>query len=124
MIQLELSHNPIKSFAPLRNMHELEGIQMGHNILMTDLSPLVGKTKLASVLLWGPPVSDLSPLTDLPNIEYIDMCGNKISEIPSFENAPNLKKLYIFDNQVSDVSILENLTGLERLKLATTILQT
>ena len=110
--------NPVQTLSPLANMEELEGIQLSHNFLITDISVLAGKEKLASVLMWGPPITDMSPLANLPNIEYIDLCGNKISEIPSLENAPKLKKLYLRDNHISDVSVLQNLTGLERLNLA------
>ena len=109
--------NPVQDLSPLANMEELEGIQLSHNFLITDISVLAGKEKLKEVLMWGPPITDMSPLANLPNIEHIDLCGNKISEIPSLENAPKLKKLYLRDNQISDVSILQNLTGLERLNL-------
>ena len=117
MIQMSMEHNPITSFSALTNMEELQGIQISHNNIINDITPLAGKAKLRGVLIWGCPITDISPLTDLPSIEYIDLCGNQISEIPSFENAPKLKKLYIYNNKVSDVSILKNHTQLERLNL-------
>ncbi|MDE0634566.1 MAG: leucine-rich repeat domain-containing protein [Candidatus Poribacteria bacterium] len=107
----------ITSLSALEGLTELENIQAGHNFKISDLSPLAGKKKFKSILLWGPPISDLSPLANLPNIENINMCGNEISVIPSFENAPKLKTLYIFNNNVSNVSTLQNLKGLERLNL-------
>ena len=117
MIQMSMEHNPITSFSALTNMEELQSIQISHNNIINDITPLAGKTKLRSVLIWGCPITDISPLADLPSIDYIDLCGNQISEIPSFENAPKLKKLYIYNNEVSDVSVLQNHTNLERLNL-------
>jgi Leucine-rich repeat (LRR) protein len=90
---------------------------------VADLAPLAGLRRLASLELYGAPVSDLSPLAELPAMreaERLDLSGTAVASLAGIEAAPKLRDLRLIGAPVRDVAPLGELDRLQVLWLAGT----
>jgi Leucine-rich repeat (LRR) protein len=83
----------------------------------TDLSPLAGLTKLATVNLVNSQISDLSPLSAMSSLRSLTLTNNKISDVSPLAGLTGLTTLGLGTNKIDDVSSLSGLNVLTVLAL-------
>ena len=109
-----------------RSVRNLQGLECAKNMTgisdlgggqLTDISPLVGLTKLEWLDLYNNQITDLSPLAGLTKLEWLDLYNNKITDISPLAGLTKLWSLNLGDNQITDLSPLAGLTNLGGLNL-------
>ncbi|WP_345528078.1 leucine-rich repeat domain-containing protein [Nocardioides endophyticus] len=83
----------------------------------TDLSPLTGLAKLATVGLINSQISDLSPLSAMSSLRSLTLTNNKISDVSPLAGLTGLTTLGLGANQIADVGSLSGLDALTGLTL-------
>ncbi len=101
LTRLEVRNRGIKNLTGLEHAHNLERLELGSEYIkgegfvnsntISDLSPLVGLSKLAYLNLARSGISDISPLAELTQLTELYLHGN---------------------NNISDISALSELTQL------------
>jgi serine/threonine protein kinase/Leucine-rich repeat (LRR) protein len=103
-------HSPgleyVSDLSPLEGM-PLEDLDLSHQTLISDLSPLA-HTRLRELVVCYSRVRDLSPLKGLP-LEHLGIFGTKVSDLTPLKNMPSLTSLDIVETPVKDLSALEGL---------------
>ena len=95
---------------------EVKYIDLGHNVLVTDISFVSSMPKLEVAVLAMNYWTDASPLADCPELEYLEIQTTYLSDLTPLSGLKKLKHLnicYLFD--LEDISPLYELTQLERL---------
>ena len=87
---------------------------------ISDLSFLVGLTKLTHLNLAGTEVTDLSVLAGLPNLTYLDISFTQVSDVSALAGLTNLTLLDLSNTKVSNVAVLAGLKNLGGLFLTGT----
>lgn len=103
----------------------LEGVQYAKNLVqlhandgtLSDLTPLMGLTKLRVLRLWNSQISDLTPLAGLHELEVLALSNNRITDITPLRGLTSLTELYLGANQISDISALSGLNKVWQLYL-------
>ena len=125
--------------APNANIQDLTGIEYAYNLrflnlsseyiedkgyvnknTVTDLSPLIGLTRLTYLNLSHTKLVDLSTLSGLTNLNTLGLSNNNISDITALSALINLTWLGLSSNNISDISALSGLTNLASLGLNST----
>jgi len=84
----------------------------------TDLSPLAGLAKLATLSLVSGQVSDLGPMSAMSSLRSLTLTNNKISDVSPLAGLTGLTTLGLGTNKITDVSSLSGLNALTVLALA------
>lgn len=103
--------NQISDLTPLVGLTKLEQLDLARN-RVSDLTPLAGLVNLRSLRLDENQVSDLTPLAGLTNLTSLELEFNEISDISPLAGLTKMAALSLRDNQVGDVAPLAGLTGL------------
>lgn len=120
--KLLLSDNTISDISVLKNMPELEVVELRRLYGsspggIADISALSGLRSLRSLNLSSNSVSDLTPLASCTALTELHLNGNKISDISALASLSSLTVLSLGYNDISDLSPLSGLTGLKNLSL-------
>ncbi|OJJ23309.1 hypothetical protein BKI52_02825 [marine bacterium AO1-C] len=108
----------ITDLTPLKNLTELEILDIGHNQIV-DLTPLEHLKKLRVLNLPSNQITDISPLSQLKNLNKLNLFKNKIQSLEPLLGHDKLTLLLAMENQISsiDLGLLNSLTALESLFL-------
>ena len=123
LTRLEVRNREIKNLTGLEHAHNLERLELGSEYIkgegfvnsntISDLSPLVGLSKLAYLNLARSGISDISPLVELTQLTELYLHGNNnISDISALSELTQLNILEFSGNEISDLSPLSGLTQL------------
>ncbi len=112
--------------APRQKIHNLEGLQHCHSLMLveftdnviSDLTPLAELTKLQSVSLAGNHIADLSPLAKLTAIQLLDLSGNEVRNLDALRKMTNMRTLYLADNKLDCIAALAKLQKISGLDVA------
>jgi len=111
--ELHLGSNNIQSLEPLKDLQELEYINVSGGTI-NDISPLAGKTKLKTANISGTKnIVDVSFLSSLEQIEELYLNGNKISDIAPLSTLNGLKVLGLSQNKIEDIASAKSLLSLQ-----------
>ena len=134
---LDLAFNSIADISVLRNLANLEWVELTLNRDVTDISPLNNLTSLEWVDLSFTSITDvtLSGLTNLRHLQlrnnlitdielseftslsWLDLRNNRITDISTLSGLTSLTDLLLENNSITDISPLSGLTGLTFLNL-------
>ena len=122
LMRLEAPNRGIKDLTGLEHAHNLEVLNLGSEYIqgegivnsntISDLSPLVGLSKLASLNLTGSGISDLSPLAGLTQLTELYLYLNNISDLSPLAGLTQLAALDLSGDEIWDLSPLSGLTQL------------
>ena len=110
-------NSDIASISGLEYATNLKNLKLPHNSF-SDISPIVGLTKLTVLNLWGCRfIEDISPLRNLRNLEILLLTYSKVSDLRPLSGLTRLGLLELESNQIVDISPLASLINLQRLDL-------
>lgn len=115
--QLVASDTGVSNLSGLEYCTNLENLYLQRNYV-TDLSPIVGLSKLRAITLtysYGSP--DFTLLSKLSSLEYLSLQGCNVSDISFLGKLNKLQTLWLGMNTISDISPLTKLTRLQYLSL-------
>jgi hypothetical protein len=102
-------------FVQLKNLLNMETLNLAKNIDITDLEALGKFKNLKELDISNTLISDLSPLRNHTKLEYLHIPNTKITDLSPLKYAIHLKVLHIHNTEISDLSVLKNFTKLEKL---------
>lgn len=102
------SSTPVAALTGLECAVNLIGIHMNKGTF-TDLSPLAGLPKLASLNLVNGEIVDISPLVGLQALHHLDLHSNKIVDLTPVAALVSTPEIILSDNQITDLSPLVGL---------------
>ena len=79
--RLEAHNRDISDLTGLEFATNLQEIRANNNLIVADLSPLAGLSKMEVIQFRGNVIRDLSPLSGLINLRIIDVHDNLISDL-------------------------------------------
>jgi hypothetical protein len=85
---------------------------------ITTIAPLIGLTKLRSLVLQNNLITDLQPLSRMPNLKYLNCFANRITDLAPLESLRLLEELVIGKNPLISLSVLEELGNLQKLSIS------
>lgn len=83
----------------------------------SDLSPLAGLTKLATLVLPYGQISNLTPLANLSSLKQLQLPNNKITDLSPLSGLTGLTGLALTNNQIRDVNDIPTAPGMTALQL-------
>ena len=117
--ELRGASSEITDLTGLEHAHNLRVMSVqGVGIMVLDLSPLVGLTRLQNLFLFSNNISDISLVSNLTQLQVLGLSYNNISDISPLTSLIQLKQLLLGNNAISDISPLADLTQLQRLNLS------
>ncbi|MFH2123484.1 MAG: leucine-rich repeat domain-containing protein [Pseudomonadota bacterium] len=114
MVELDFYMSEIKEISFVKNMPDLEVLDLYADKLVTDLSPLTGLKKLRDLNLYMTRATDLSVLNTLPALEKVWIQFSTVKDLSFLQNAHNLRELAA--NWCKDLTDISALAGKDRLK--------
>lgn len=110
--ELYLHYNKIRSLYKLKNMSELEVLDLGRNKISTiDISSISQLHKLRYLnISYNPKVKDISELYQLPLLEELVIDGKHTKNFKAIVKMPNLKCLIVNDpteDQIKELEVLQ-----------------
>ncbi len=105
----------------IKNIVNLEEIDLSINKEITDLQPLSRLTKLRKVNCSNTNVNNVDGLRNLINLEILDCSNTKITNFESLKYTTNLRNLYFNNTSVTDIQQLENFYSLQQLHMNKTL---
>ena len=105
---LDLSHEPIRNFEPLRNLRNHETLILDGASLSSQLQlpPLLA---LTSLRFWGCNVKTLEGIEQWPNLRELNAGSNEIEDVRGIESAKRLVSVNLPMNKISDIAPLARL---------------
>ena len=98
--------------------NEVKYLDLGHNLLISDISFVSSMPNLEVAVLAMNSWSDASPLADCPRLEYLELQTTELSDLTPLSGLKELKHLNLcYLLNLKDISPLYELTQLERLWL-------
>lgn len=114
LVEFSCAGNPIKDYAPVSGLINLEELQIGDNgFSYTDITPLSNLTKLTSLYAPWCGITDISELKNLTELEYLNLFHNQIEDVSALEKLDKLIHLNLELNQIKDITPLYGLNRLE-----------
>jgi len=118
LIILSLSSNNIENIYDLKNLINLNSLDLSSNKRIKDISVLQYLFNLKHLdLSYNKNVKDISPLQNLTNLERLELTDNQVTDISALQKLTKLKILYLVKNKVENIIDLQNYKSLEVLSL-------
>ena len=95
----------------------IEGNGYVNSNTVSDLSPLIGLTRLTELRLPFTKLVDISALSELTSLIWLILSNNNISDVSPLQGMTQLNYLVLGSNNISDISALSGLTNLDTLTL-------
>lgn len=103
----------IFDLSPLAEMFNLQSLNINHNGIIDDLSPISKNVKLKVLTFDYCPVNSLKPIESLINLENLSFRGTKINDLSPLKNCKKLKEIHIDGQMITDISVLAELPDIE-----------
>ncbi len=109
----------IEDLSPLRNLINLEWIDLDQNWKIKDVTALSNLIKLKHLNLDGNYISDISPLINLKKLTYLNVMYNEgITDISVVRNMIDLEELWLSNSPIKNIEPIRELIELKSLWLA------
>lgn len=115
---LYLKQDGLSDISPLKDLVNLEQLDVSGNHKIADIAAVKDMKKLKSLNVSTNGISDLSPVSGLTKLENLNAAKNQIKNLPDMSELTSLTALDLSDNQLEDVTQLSNLVNLEELNLS------
>jgi Leucine-rich repeat (LRR) protein len=103
------------SLAHIRNILNLERIDLSSYKNINDLEPLSRLTKLKEVNIANTQTNNLAPLRNLSNLEILNCSGTEANSLEPIKYAINLRELYCQNTQINNLEAVRNFNKLDKL---------
>ena len=107
---------PMSDISAVVGLTKLRHLDLG-GMRVSDVSALAGLTDLRQLELQHTHVNDVSALAGLTDLQELNLTVTPVRDVSPLVGLTNLRLLYLENTQVSDVSALAGLTKLEALDL-------
>jgi len=101
--ELAIWDNPVKDASWLNCLTSLEALYC-QNIGLSDISVLVGCSKLKRLALDYNGITDISPLSSLTEIEELHLGSNLVSDITILETLNKIISVNVGQNQIKSIN--------------------
>ncbi len=112
LVVLKIGTIQLQDISVLRNLSNLEHLQLVSQKKIPDYGPLQNLSKLRNLELPGCNIGDLSPMKYISQLENLDLSHTKVSDITPINKLKNLETLYLMWTEVEDITALRNLKKL------------
>lgn len=102
-------------FVQLKNLLNLEALNISKNTEITDLKALNKFRNLKDLNISDTKIASLSPLRNHTKLEYLQIPNTQITDLSPLKYAIHIKELHIQNTKISDLSVLKNFSKLEKL---------
>ena len=99
-----------------QNLRRLEYLNLSNSGL-SDLSDLVGLTKLRELIVDNNSLTNLDALAGIVSLDRIHAAGNRISNVDELRSLPKLKTLLLQSSRISDLGVFAEMPALEELSV-------
>lgn len=106
-------YNSVSDVSFMRNMKQVEVLDLINNHGLSDISALEGMLKMKRLELDQTDISDISAVRNMKDLEYISINETKVHDISPLEKLTKLKEIDMYGTPVEDISILANLPKIE-----------
>lgn len=114
---LNLKANKIRDLTPLADLKNLTALNLGHNLDITDVTPLAGLKDLEKLDLSLNQIRDIEALSSLGKLKELNLRANRIMDLTGIAFLRELRNLDISFNEIPDISVLGNFQNLEHLAM-------
>ena len=114
--KLDVTETHVTNLTGLEHATHLSELKVGHNPLLSDLTPITKLMALNYLDAGRCNISDITPLADLRNLTFLQLNDNYITNLAPLANLTHLTVLRVEGNQITDLTPLANLTELSRLE--------
>ena len=101
----------------LKYCTDLEALDIGHQMYITDFSFLEHMPKLKILIVAWTQLTDITLITHLQDLEYLEIFSNKIEDFSALSQLPNLKYLNCSNNEMDNIDVFLDMPQLEKLWL-------
>ncbi|MEX1376323.1 MAG: hypothetical protein AB1Z23_02505 [Eubacteriales bacterium] len=103
--------------AKLKYCTDLEALDIGHQMYITDYSFLQYMPKLKILIVAWTQLTDINQITHLKDLEYLEIFSNNIVDFSPLSQLTNLKYLNCSNNEMDSVDVFMQMPQLEKLWL-------
>lgn len=103
------------SLAHIRNILNLERMDISGYKSINDLEPLSRLTKLKEVNISNTQASNLAPLRNLSNLEILNCSNTEANSLEAIKYAINLRELYCQNTKINSLEAVRNFSKLDKL---------
>ena len=114
--RLGVTRTQITNLTGLEHATHLRELEIGHNPLLSNLTPIAKLMELNYLDAGRCNISDITPLANLKNLTYLQLNHNSITDLTPLDNLTRLTVLRVEVNPITDLTPLANLTQLTRLQ--------
>ena len=113
---LDVTETHVTDLTGMEHAIHLSEFRIGHNPLLSDLTPIAKLMELNYLDAGRCNISDITPLANLKNLTYLQLNHNYITDLTPLANLTRLTVLRVEVNRITDLTPLANLTQLTRLQ--------
>ncbi|MBK8237889.1 MAG: hypothetical protein IPK74_20355 [Deltaproteobacteria bacterium] len=116
--EIDVRRNPVRAIDAVATLPLFGTLQLGHDGVAVDLSPLAGLPVFRRLVYQGGRVDQLDVVATLPALESLELQDTAVSAaaVAGIAGATGLQSLFLDRSGVADLSSLAPLTQLERLR--------
>ncbi len=104
-----------EEIAKIRYCTEIEALDIGHSLVITDISFVKDLPKLRFLVIARTAVTDISAVSSLKNLIFFETFGCKLTDVSALYDLPQLEYYNCSANRITDIGPLLSLTNLKRL---------
>lgn len=104
-----------EEIAKIRYCTDIEALDIGHSLILTDISFVKYVPTLRFLVLARTGVTDISPVRSLKNLIFFETFGCKLTDVSVLYDLPQLLYYNCSANRITDIGPLLSLKNLKRL---------
>lgn len=104
-----------EEIAKIRYCTEIEALDIGHSLVITDISFVKDLPTLRFLVIARTAVTDISAVSSLKNLIFFETFGCKLTDVSALYDLPQLEYYNCSANRITDIGPLLSLTNLKRL---------
>lgn len=104
-----------EEIAKIRYCTEIEALDIGHSLVISDISFVQYVPTLRFLVIARTAVTDISAVSSLKNLIFFETFGCKLTDVSALYDLPQLEYYNCSANRITDIGPLLSLTNLKRL---------
>lgn len=104
-----------EEIAKIRYCTEIEALDIGHSLVISDISFVKYVPTLRFLVIARTAVADISAVSALKNLIFFETFGCKVTDVSALYDLPQLEYYNCSSNRITDIGPLLSLTNLKRL---------
>ncbi len=104
-----------EEIAKIRYCTEIEALDIGHSLVISDISFVKYVPTLRFLVIARTAVTDISAVSSLKNLIFFETFGCKLTDVSALYDLPQLEYYNCSANRITDIGPLLSLTNLKRL---------